>query len=321
MTMRLAILCSGQGGQHAGMADVLASDPRAWQAWEGWHDGHDWRLILNDPARLFANRHAQAMVVGYGLAAWTALAPQLPRPSLVAGYSVGELTAYGIAGSLSMPDLRRLVSKRAQLMDQAADQSTNSGQGLMALSGLTWAGLLPLFAQHEVYLAIDNGAQSCVLGGARIGLEAVAQAATKLGARAQNLAVTVAAHTPLMHEAVSPWLAELCTGVGTAASTAASTAVWSAPMCPVLAGISALPVLGQGQWQARAQQNLAQQLVMPIRWADNMDALAEAGVNVVLELGPGNSLARMLQARHPQIACRSLADFRTIAGTVKWVLR
>jgi [acyl-carrier-protein] S-malonyltransferase len=276
-------------------------------------------MILNDPASLFANRHAQAMVVGYGVAAWAALAPQLPRPNLVAGYSVGELTAYGVAGSLAMPDLRRLTDKRAEWMDFAAAQLADQAQGLLALSGVAWAGLLPLFAQHQVYLAIDNGAQSCVLGGMHTELAAVAQAATGLGARTQSLAVTVAAHTPLMFDAVSPWLADL------------RTAAWSAPMCPVLAGISAEQVPGQGQgqwqnqwqkqWQKQALQNLAQQLATPIRWADNMDALAEAGVNVALELGPGNALARMMQTRHPQIACRSLSDFRTIAAAVQWVLR
>jgi [acyl-carrier-protein] S-malonyltransferase len=114
-----------------------------------------------------------------------------------------------------------------------------------------------------------------------------------------------------MRHAVSPWLADL------------RTAAWSAPLCPVLAGIGAEQVRGQGQkqWQKQAVQNLTQQLAAPVRWADNMDALAEAGVNVALELGPGNALARMMQARHPQIACRSLADFRTITAAVQWVLR
>jgi [acyl-carrier-protein] S-malonyltransferase len=52
-----------------------------------------------------------------------------------------------------------------------------------------------------------------------------------------------------------------------------------------------------------------------------MDATAEAGMTVALELGPGAALARMLQARHPQIACRSVADFRTLDGIVAWLGR
>ena len=52
-----------------------------------------------------------------------------------------------------------------------------------------------------------------------------------------------------------------------------------------------------------------------------MDAAAEAGITVALELGPGAALARMLQARHPHIACRSVADFRSLDGIVAWLGR
>jgi [acyl-carrier-protein] S-malonyltransferase len=44
-------------------------------------------------------------------------------------------------------------------------------------------------------------------------------------------------------------------------------------------------------------------------------------MTVALELGPGSALARMLQARHPQIACRSVADFRSLDGIISWLGR
>jgi [acyl-carrier-protein] S-malonyltransferase len=52
-----------------------------------------------------------------------------------------------------------------------------------------------------------------------------------------------------------------------------------------------------------------------------MDACAEAGITVALELGPGAALSRMLQARHPGIACRSVADFRSLEGIRGWLRR
>jgi len=52
-----------------------------------------------------------------------------------------------------------------------------------------------------------------------------------------------------------------------------------------------------------------------------MDACLEAGVTVALEMGPGAALARMLQARHPQIACRSVAEFRSLDGIHSWLGR
>ena len=52
-----------------------------------------------------------------------------------------------------------------------------------------------------------------------------------------------------------------------------------------------------------------------------MDTIAESGATVALEIGPGTGLARMLSARHPQIACRAVDDFRSIDGIVGWMTR
>jgi [acyl-carrier-protein] S-malonyltransferase len=70
---------------------------------------------------------------------------------------------------------------------------------------------------------------------------------------------------------------------------------------------------------AEAAELLAQQTASTIRWTDCLDAINEARIDVALELGPGNALTRMLRERHPRIACRSVADFRSVNGVVAWV--
>jgi [acyl-carrier-protein] S-malonyltransferase len=70
-----------------------------------------------------------------------------------------------------------------------------------------------------------------------------------------------------------------------------------------------------------AIDRLARQLASTIDWAACMDAASEARITVALELGPGAALSRMLRERHPHIACRSVADFHTLDGIVKWVTR
>jgi [acyl-carrier-protein] S-malonyltransferase len=90
---------------------------------------------------------------------------------------------------------------------------------------------------------------------------------------------------------------------------------FGAPRMPVAAGISGELVSGVDT----AQRVLSRQVAQPIRWDDCMDACSEAGAEMVLELGPGSALARMFHARHPQIACRSIADFRTVEGLRRWV--
>jgi [acyl-carrier-protein] S-malonyltransferase len=112
----------------------------------------------------------------------------------------------------------------------------------------------------------------------------------------------VASHTNLLADAVDPLRALL------QASSAA-------PSLPLLAGVSGAQVHDGAQ----AAELLAQQTANTIHWTDCLDAIAEAHINVALELGPGNTLARMLRERHPHIACRSVTDFRSVKGIVSWV--
>jgi [acyl-carrier-protein] S-malonyltransferase len=94
-------------------------------------------------------------------------------------------------------------------------------------------------------------------------------------------------------------------------------APFHAMACPVLSGIGAEKIVDK----ARAAETLSRQLAETILWSECMDAAAEAGITVALELGPGAALSRMMQARHPQIACRSVADFRSLDGIVAWLGR
>lgn len=313
MAGRLAILCPGQGAQTPAMLDLLKTDATAWQVWQNLTDDQDCAAALQDDEARFLNRHAQPLIVSFGLAVWQGLAaqlsPHLSKPALVAGYSVGEMTAHGVAGALEAQALLALTRQRAILMDQAAS-SRACAQGLLAISAsahlaLPWPALSALAQVHQVHLAIDNGAHSCILGGDKTRLATLAQVLAAQGVRTQMLAVGVAAHTPLLADA------------GSAFAHALQQAPWQRPLCPVLAGIDARRILHP----EAACQSLAQAVHQPIRWVDCMDALVEAQIGVALELGPGAALARMLQAHAPQIACRSVADFRSLDAALAWVQR
>jgi [acyl-carrier-protein] S-malonyltransferase len=116
------------------------------------------------------------------------------------------------------------------------------------------------------------------------------------------LPINIASHTSLLASAVDPLRSLL-------------HAHACAPALPLLAGTSASCIHDSTQ----AAELLAQQTANAIRWTDCLDAIAEARIDVALELGPGSALSRMLREGHPQIACRSVADFRSVRGVVAWI--
>jgi [acyl-carrier-protein] S-malonyltransferase len=291
------LLCPGQGGQHEAMFDLARSDPGAAALLDAC------ALAPSAPGAMFDNRLAQPLIVAATVAMWEAIKRRVPAPSLVAGYSIGELSAYAVAGALDPVDAVRLAETRARLMDAAA--AATPPQALCAISGLPVGRARMLAAAEGFEIAIVTGHDSCIAGGLEAALVRLEQAVAAAGGKQQRLPVAIASHTTLMAPAVAPFAAAL------------AAAPFRPLACPVLSGIGAEKIGAK----AGAVDALSRQLSQAIVWSGCMDAAAEAGMTVALELGPGAALARMLQALHPQIACRSVADFRTIDGIVAWVER
>ena len=305
MIERFAVLCPGQGGQHAAMFDLVKTDPRGEEVLQEY--ALDQRLncslttLLHKDELLFANRYAQALIVAAGLAAWEIIRDDLPAPGLTAGYSVGELTAYGVAGAWSAATAIDTAVARAHTMDACLQE--NPAQGLMSVSGLAVEHSAQILAQHHAYIAIKTGFDTAIAGGCSDDLKAAQQHLQQAGARCGVLPVGIASHTPLMQSAVATLRDKL------------DQVELYDPLTPVLAGVSGQVVLHHEQ----AKTALVQQLTHTIDWVACMDACAERGIKVVLELGPGAALTRMLRERHPHIEARSVMDFRSLIGVQKWL--
>lgn len=247
------------------------------------------------------NAVAQPLICAYQLSVWAALRDRLPTPIALAGYSVGELAAYGCAGALSAASVIRLARIRAALMDEAFP----GGGAMVALRGLDRAAVGALCAENGVEIAIVNGTDRMVIGGVREAVAACAATAEERGAKVTSLAVLVPSHTSLMRPAVLPFRQAL------------ERADWRTPSAPVLAGISGAAVFAPRQ----AREVLATQLAQSLDWAACLDGMRERGCKVLLELGPGAALARMAQDRLPDIPARSIADFQRLDGVIAWVRR
>lgn len=300
--MSLAILCSGQGAQHAAMLDMCATHPAAAAIIAQGEAELAWSLreMLDQPDAMFRNTLAQPLICLSQLAMWSALKNDAPSPVAFCGYSVGELGAAACAGALDAAELARLANARAALMDQAAARDPG---GLIAVQGLFRDELLSICDSHPAWIAIAISEEEFIVGGEEITLQYLQNICAAHGAKTTRLKVGLASHTPLLADAVAPFRAAL----------AASHI--SAPNVPVVAGVDAA-------WVLRREaliEKLAVQLASPIEWASCLDMLYERGCRVFLELGPGRALARMTQARYADVEARAIDDFRSLDGVIAWL--
>jgi len=183
--------------------------------------------------------------------------------------------------------------------------ATASEHALAAVWGLTSRSARAVLQQCGVYLAIETGEETFIAGGLAHALLQFQSLITAAGGRVSVLPVGIASHTPLMASFVAPF------------ADARRRHGFTDPSIPVLSGISAEPIFNAD----KAIVHLSRQAAQPIRWADCMNACVEAGVTVALELGPGTALSHMLHARHPQVECGAVDDFRSLGGLRKWLAR
>ncbi len=304
----VAILCSGQGGQHSAMFDLFADSAAAEPVFLAAAEllGEDPRRFVRQaaPTDLFADRVAQILCCTQAMATWAGLATARPARAVVAGYSVGELAAWGCAGTLDMSAVLQLAQRRTTAMEAAAPPDS----GLAAVVGLSRSMLEPILGRHATAIAIINGPDSFVIGGHVAGLDAACRDATASGAtRAFRLPVSVPSHTMLLAKAAEDFRTTLRT---------------MAPQPPkatyrLLSGIDGDTV---HDIQTGCDK-LARQICTPVNWAACLESCRAAEAVLALELGPGRALSHMAEAFFPAGATRSTEDFRTVAGLRAWLSR
>src|ERR1700689_2027131 len=305
---RVAVLCSGQGYQNADMFDLLADAPEAspvFEAAEFVLEGKDPRQLVHESSNdeLHADKVGQILCCTQAMAAWAVLSAKVPRPLVGAGYSVGELAAWGVAGLLDYEEVLHLAIQRAAAMDR----STTQPSGLVAIRGLTRDKLEPICKAHGAYVAIVTAEDRMLIGGIRKALEVIARESRAAGAdRATMLPVAVPSHTPLLAEASEDFRQALFN---------AHLPEQVPPGVRLLSGID-----GDTVFDVRSgAEKLARQIRQTVDWAACMESCRAAGVAKVFELGPGDALARMMQEVIPDGDVHSLSEFHSLSGFQHWM--
>ena len=307
--MTLAILCSGQGPQHPGMFDLTGAAPAAAAVFAhaaGLLGGRDARSIVRteDDDALHDNRLGQILCTLQPLAVAAALGGFGPGRRIIAGYSVGEIPAWALAGLIEPATALDLAAKRAEAMDAAS----LPGDGLLFVRGLARSAIDALCARHGIAVAIINPGNAFVLGGAGQALDALTVNARRDGAdRVVRIGVRVASHTPRLANASASFRRDL--------DAAATGRVRPNATMRLISGIDAAPIFDL----KAGLDKLAAQISRTVQWSDCLAACVEAGATAFLECGPGRALAEMVSVTYPSIPSRTVEDFRTWQGLSHWL--
>ncbi|MBP2707921.1 ACP S-malonyltransferase [Microbispora sp. RL4-1S] len=291
----LGYLFPGQGTVRVGMGGWLRRRPAA-------HDRlREVDALLSRPispvcargplARLVATEHAQIAVTACNLAALTVLDEEGYAPAVVAGHSVGELTALHAAGVLGLADTVRLVETRSRLMAGVGETG-----GMRAVMGLP-VGRVEELAEaasapgEPVVVALENAPGHVVVSGAVPALDRLAELATA-ASKIVTLAVGNAFHSPLMAAAVDGW------------AEAVRASPMRPPVVPVVPNVTGEPTTDV----AVLREALIAQLTGRVRWTRTVAVVDETAPGV--EVGDSKVLTGL--SRRAGARCLSLADPGTL---------
>jgi [acyl-carrier-protein] S-malonyltransferase len=288
-----AFLFPGQGSQAIGMGKELAEHyPLAKETFDEANSILGFSLsdlMWNGPAdSLNETVNTQPSLYIHSIAAWrtfTALYPDA-RPSTVAGHSLGELSAMTASGALPFADGVRLVRKRGELMKRAGE--LNPG-GMAAILGVDIPTLDQVCAQASsaeevVQVANDNCPGQVVISGHKPALERAMAGAKSAGAkRALPLAVSIAAHSPLMDSIQAEW------------NTTVDACPIGTPIIPVVGNVHANPLLSADELRA----DLKAQMQSRVRWTESVQLMIGNGINTFVELGSGEVLLGLVKRIDP----------------------
>jgi len=304
-----AFIFPGQGSQAVGMGkDLAVQYPAAKETFDEADSilGSSLSKIMWDgpEAELNETVNTQPALYVHSIAAYRAFTHLYPdfKPVAVAGHSLGELSALTASGALPFADGLKLVRRRGELMKRAGE--LNPG-GMAAILGVDIPTLDKVCAEagtaaEIVQVANDNCPGQVVISGHKPALERAMAAAKAAGAkRAVALAVSIAAHSPLMDSIQQEW------------NAAVDGCAMSHPSVPVISNVHAKAMTVADELRA----DIKAQMQSRVRWTESVQMMLGSGMQTYAEVGSGDvllGLIKRIDASVTRIALGNPQDFAVI---------
>lgn len=293
-------LFPGQGSQYVGMGRDLAENYSAAADIFARADAAlgvslSSLIFEGEEETLTLTANAQPALLVTSLAALAALDSCAPKPTFMAGHSLGEYTALTAAGVFELEDAVRLVALRGQAMQRAVPE----GQGAMAaILGLDIAVLEAVVEECGCFIANDNAPGQVVISGEVAAIiRAIDLAKAKGAKRALSLAVSAPFHCPLMKSAAREM------------ESALAHVTMRSPKIPVVSNVSA----EAERDPERIRTLLIDQVTGRVRWRETMAYVSVQGVTRAFEIGPGTVLTGLARRATTPLSCISLGTADVIA--------
>ena len=302
---KFAMVFPGQGSQTVGMLAELAGDyPIVQETFKQASEvlGYDlWQLVQEGPAEeLNKTWQTQPALLTASVAVYRVWQQKYPalKPEVMAGHSLGEYSALVCAGVLDFQDAVKLVELRGKLMQQAVPEGMGAMYAIIGLDNDAIINACKQAEQGEVVSAVNfNSPGQVVIAGAKAAVERAAALCKEAGAkRALPLAVSVPSHCALMKPAADQL------------SVSLESITLKAPVVAVLNNVDI-----KAETDAVAIRNaLVRQLYSPVRWTETVEKMAQNGVEVLVEVGPGKVLNGLAKRIVDSLQAVSVNDVKSL---------
>ena len=297
---KVAFVFPGQGAQYPGMGQSLcAISPAAAEVFclaDSIRPGTSAQCFSGTEAELKETKITQPCLWAVEMAAAAALNEAGIRADVTAGFSLGELSALSYASVVDMSTCYRLVCRRGELMQRAAEAVEASMAAVVKLSNETVEEICARF--DGVYHVNYNCPGQVTVAGLKSAMAAFSAAVREAKGRALPLKVSGGFHSPFMAGA-SAEFGRLLESVD-----------FQTPSIPLYSNLTGLPYEGD------CKHLLAKQICSPVRWEAIIRNMIDAGVDIFIEVGPGSVLQGLISKIDKNVRVFGVSDGESLESTI-----
>jgi [acyl-carrier-protein] S-malonyltransferase len=305
--VRIAFLFPGQGSQFTDMADPWVEHKQGRKVLGRASKVLGWDVVevSRDPEALKRTDVVQQAIFACDLAAFAVLRDEGVPCHAAAGHSLGEYAALVAAGVMDLKRGLQALAVRARAMQEASEKNLGAMTALIGMSLEEAREVCEVAGRGDVLaVANENGPKQTVLSGSIAAIERAEELARGKGAKAVRLQVAGAFHSPLMDSAVQP------------VREAISRITFHAPDFPIVPNASGKPT----EQPLVLRDLLSRHLSSPVKWDASLRSMADMGITLFIEAGPGDVLAKLARRAIPGADVRTVGspgEARAVAESVR----